>query len=336
MSSRKLPTLAGIEEALEAIRPYVGETPLVRSEMLSRALNAEVWLKNETVSPIASFKLRGALTAVIRAQARGEVSGVVTSSTGNHGQAVAYAARLLGLEADIFLPEIANPLKAAMIEAFGASLHKTGHDIDAAKDRARAFARDRSLLFTDDGDSLDVMEGAGTVGLEVARALDAIDMAFVPLGGGNLVSGSAAALKALQPKARVIAVQAKGAPAMAESFHAREPVERPIDTVADGLVCRVPAALALAAMWALVDDALLMSDDELLSAVHTLLESAHVLVEPAGAAALAGAWARRAELRGRRVVLVLSGANITTAQLERALNLPPFFALADFAAGGGG
>lgn len=324
-----LPTLAGIRAAAEALRPHLAVTPMVRAEVLSRAFHAEVWIKNETITPIASFKLRGALNALIRARAGGHAGGAVTSSSGNHGQGVAYAARLLGVAADIFLPEIANPLKVAMIQAFGGRVHRGGADIDEAKDRAKAFAAERELLFVDDGESLDMMEGAGTVALEAAEALDAIDAVIVPLGGGNLVSGSAAALKALEPAAQVIAVQAKGAPAMVESFHARRVVERGIDTVADGLVCRVPARLALEAMWRLVDDAWLVSDEELLRAVHSMIECVHLLVEPAGAAALAGAWARREAFRDRSVVLIVTGANITGGELERALALPPLVALGD-------
>lgn len=323
------PTLGGIRAAAEALRPYLAPTPLVRSEVLSRAFQAEVWIKNETVTPIASFKLRGALNALLRARARGHTGGAVTSSSGNHGQAVAYAARALGVAADIFLPEVANPLKQAMIEAFGGRVHRGGDDIDAAKARAKAFAAERDLAFVDDGDSLDVMEGAGTVALEVAGAEGHVDALIVPLGGGNLVSGCATALKALRPEAQVIAVQAKGAPAMVESFHARRPIERDIDTVADGLVCRVPAMLALETMWRLVDDAWLVSDEELLRGVHAMAESVHLLVEPAGAAALAGAWARRQAFRGRRIVLIASGANIIGGELERALALPALIALDD-------
>ncbi len=320
-----LPTLAGVSAAQETIRPDVPETPLVRSEILSRALDAEVWLKNETVNPVASFKLRGALNAVLEAKAAAE--GVVTSSTGNHGQGVAYAARLAGLCADIFLPENPNPVKKRMIAAFGATIHEIGYDLDDAKDHAKRFCADHGRAFIDDGESLAVMEGAGTIGLEAAQALADIDAMIVPMGSGTAVSGCAAAVKGLHARAKVFAVQSTASPAMAESFHARKPVERPADTLADGLVCRVPAALALAAMKALVDDAWLVSDEALLAGVHTLAECAHVLVEPAGAAALAGAWAHRDELKGGRIVLVLTGANITAELMRRALALTPFFTL---------
>ncbi|MDX1422343.1 MAG: pyridoxal-phosphate dependent enzyme [Kiloniellales bacterium] len=322
-----LPTLAGIEEAEARIRPHLPETPLVRSEILSRALGADVWLKLETVTPIASFKLRGALAAISRAREHGGIAAACTSSTGNHGQGVAYAARLLGLAADIFLPAAPNPVKRAMIEAFGGVTHAVGHDLDAAKAEAIAYAADAGTLFVDDGESLDLMEGAGTVGLEAARALPEIDAVFVPMGSGTLATGVATAVKGLQPGAKAIAVQAKGAPAMVESFHAGRAIERPAESTADGLICRVPAARALAGLLATVDDAMTCSDAQLLAGVRTLADCAHVLVEPAGAAGLAAAWAGRGALAGKRIVLVLTGANITEEQLAAALAQPPLFTL---------
>ncbi|MFQ5761199.1 MAG: threonine/serine dehydratase, partial [Acidiferrobacterales bacterium] len=258
------PTLTGIREAVERLRPYLPATPLMRSDILSRALDAEVWLKNETITPIASFKFRGALNAMIKAKAKG-TSGAVTSSTGNHGQGVAYAARVLDLRADIFLPSPANPVKATMIKMFGGTLHEIGDDIDEAKDAACQFAEDHGGLFLDDGEDVDIMEGAGTVGLEVAEALSDIDLLVVPLGGGNLTAGCATALKGVQPDARIISVQAKGSPAVTHSFHARKIIEHPIDTLADGLVTRVPPTLALNVLWDLLDDAWLASDERLLA-----------------------------------------------------------------------
>jgi threonine dehydratase len=327
----RLPDLAGIEAAARAIAPHMAPTPLIRSEILSRVFKGEVWLKNETTTPIASFKLRGALASLIRARERDGIASAVTSSTGNHGQGVAYAGRLLGIPADIFLPAESNPVKAAMIEAFGGRLHKIGADLDEAKDAAKAHAAASGGYFVDDGDDPDLMEGAGTCGLEIARALQGIDAVFVPLGGGNFVSGLATAIKGVQPDARAIAVQAKGSPAMVESFHAKRPVERPCDTIADGLVTRVPPGLAFRAMLRVTDDAMLVGDEALLAGMHALMESAHVLVEPAGAAALAGAWERRDELGGKRVVIVLSGANATTGLIEQALATRPLFALEDAA-----
>jgi threonine dehydratase len=263
------------------------------------------------------------MTAIYRARETSEVSGAVTSSTGNHGQGVAWAARSLGIPSHIFLPENPNPVKRRMIEVFGGTVHLVGRDIDEAKDEAEEFAAAERMLFVDDGESPDMMEGAGTVGLEVVDRLDGIDQVYVPMGSGTLVVGVAAAVKARQPNARVIAVQAKGSPAMVESFHAHRAIELPIDTVADGLACRVPARQALEGLWRFVDDAMVVAEEALLAGVRTLIESAHVLTEPSGAAALAAAWDRREDVRGSTMVLILSGANITPPALGRALEGPP-------------
>jgi threonine dehydratase len=315
-----LPTLAGIEAAASLLGDRFPETPMVRSELLSEALEADVWLKNETVSPVASFKWRGAMTAIGRASRSGSPRAAVTSSTGNHGQGVAWAAREVRLPAHIFLPERPNPIKRRMIEAFGGTVHIEGRDIDEAKEAAQAFADREGFLFVDDGESLDMMEGAGTIGLEIARRLSDLDAVFAPLASGTLVVGTAAGVKALQSQARVIAVQAKGSRAMVESFHARRPIELPVETVAEGLACRVPARRALEGLWALVDNAMAVSDETLLAGVRSLVEMSHVLVEPAGAAALAGAWERREEARGRRIALILSGANISPPTLHQAMD----------------
>ncbi len=218
-------------------------------------------------------------------------------------------------------------MKQAKIEAFGGRVHAVGHDLDAAKAAAIAYAASNGALFVDDGESLDLMEGAGTLGLEAARALPEIDAIFVPMGSGTLATGVATAAKALQPEVKVIAVQAKGAPAMVDSFHAGRAIERPAKSTADGLICRVPAERALAGLLANVDDAMTRSDEQLLAGVRTLIECAHVLVEPAAAAGLAAAYAGRGALTGKRIVLILTGANITADQLAAALSGEPLVTL---------
>ncbi|HUR81653.1 MAG TPA: pyridoxal-phosphate dependent enzyme [Thermoanaerobaculia bacterium] len=289
-----------VARAAERLAPYAAPTPLVQSLLLSRELDCELWVKNETVSPIASFKWRGALNAIL-----GSHAPVVTSSTVNHGQGVAWAARVAGVAAHVFLPRGANPIKRAKIELLGATIHDAGDDLDDAKAQALAFARGQGLRFIDDGESAAVIAGAGTVGFEIARQLRDIDVVYVPMGSGSLASGVAMAM----PGARVIAVQAKGSPAMVESFHARRAIERPIDTIADGLVCRVPAQLALDALIAHVADAVTCSDEELLTAARRMILGAHILVEPSGAAGLAAAL--RDDVRGKRVVVIATGSNIT-------------------------
>jgi threonine dehydratase len=301
-----------IAAAADRLAPYASPTPLVRAPLLSRELECELWVKNETVSPIASFKWRGALNDLLRDPSP---RGVVTSSTGNHGQGVAWAARVAGTPAHIFLPLGANPTKRAKIELLGATIHDIGHDLDAAKEVAIAFAREQALRFIDDGESEGVIEGAGTMGLEIARDLDRIDVLYVPMGSGSLASGVAMAVRQRHPQVRIVAVQSSGAPAMVESFHARRAIERPAQTVADGLICRVPAELALDALLRSVDDAVAIPDAELMAAVRVMALRAHLLVEPSGAAGLAAAM--RDDVRGKIVVVIATGSNITEELFAR-------------------
>jgi threonine dehydratase len=297
--------------AAERLAPYGGPTPLVRALLLSDQLGCDLWVKNETVSPIASFKWRGALNDLLREPG----SSVVTSSTGNHGQGVAWAARVTGAVAHVFLPRGANPTKRAKIALLGATIHDGGADLDEAKELALNFARGEGLRFIDDGESEGVIEGAGTVGLEIARELERIDVVFVPMGSGSLGAGVAAAIKERHPQTRVIAVQSQGSPAMVESFHARRAIQRPIDTIADGLVCRVPAQFALDALLQSVDDAVVVPDEALLDAARAMILGAHVLVEPSGAAGLAAAM--RSDVQGKSVVVIATGANITAESFAR-------------------
>lgn len=320
-----------IRAAAERLAPYAPPTPLVRALLLSHDLGCDVFVKNETVSPVASFKWRGALNAILRERP----AGVVTSSTGNHGQGVAWAAGVAQIPAHVFLPEHPNPTKRAKIALLGATIHEIGHDLDAAKEVAIAFAKREGLAFIDDGESEAVIEGAGTIGLQIAEQLvgqtllsirpssvpstrtdrgvrptdrSVCPTVFVPMGSGSLASGIAIGIKDRLPDARVVAVQASGSPAMVESFHARKAIERPAKTVADGLICRVPAQLALDALIAHVDDAVTVTDEELVVAARMMALRAHVLVEPSGAASLAAAL--HEDLRGKTVVLIATGANV--------------------------
>jgi threonine dehydratase len=194
-------------------------------------------------------------------------------------------------------------------------MHTSGADIDEAKSEARVFARRHGYAFVDDGESLGVIEGAGTIGLEIAQQLQDVDSVFIPMGSGSLGGGCGCAIKAISPKTRVICVQSRGSRAMAESFRQRRPIELPINTtIADGLVCRKPADLALRSLLAFVDDVSIVDDSQILSAVGDLLVTCGLPAEPSGAAALAAMRNRRPEIIGKRVVIVVTGANIQQSQ----------------------
>jgi threonine dehydratase len=314
-----IPSPENVIEAEERIRPYIAPTPIWSSPALSELLRADVWIKGEFASVLSSFKLRGALNHLL-ADPVGK--NACTSSTGNHGQAVAYAARLLGRNADIFLPDGCPETKRAAIASLGARLHIWGADLDDAKQAAKTFAATRDVSFVDDGESPHVIAGAGTLGLEIGRALPRTEYVFAPTGSACLASGTALGLRAADSPARVIAVQSAQTPCMVRSFHARKPIEHPVTTICDCLNQRIPPKLALAAMLAHVSDALEVDDQDCLSAMHTALAQAHVLVEPGTAAALAGAWARRTAIHGSTVVLIFSGANVDITMVRRALGSP--------------
>ena len=321
---KNLPTLEGIKNARKNISPFILETPLVYSDILSNSLGIEIWLKNETVSPIASFKLRGALNHLIEAKKTKIIKAAVATSTGNHGQGVAYASKLLNIPGHIFLPENPNQLKKMMIETFHGIIHEYGYDYDEAKLKAEDFSKENGYEHVNEDKSLSLICGAGTIGLEIVEKLKDIDYLIAGMGSGALVSGSAAALKSIQPNAKVIAVSPSGSPSMVESFFARKPIEKPINTIADGIVCRIPGELTLSLVLKYVDDACLVSDEDILRAVHTLIVYSHILVEPSGAASLAALYLNKEKLKGKKVVLIISGANISREQIEAAFQREPF------------
>lgn len=316
----QLPTPDDVLSAADRIRPHVPVSPLFLSPGLSELLAAEVWIKADCVSVLSAFKLRGALNHLLAAP---PADAAVTSSTGNHGQGVAYAARLLGRRADVFVPETSPDNKREAIRRFGATLHVHGRDLDDAKAEARRFAEARGLPFVDDGESAHVIAGAGTIGLEIGRALPDADFVYAPTGAACLASGTALGLKAAGAGTKVIAVQSAQTPCMVRSFHAKRAIEHPVTTICDCLNQRIPPRLSLACMIANVQDAIEVDDGDCLAAMHTALASAHMLIEVGTAACLAGAWLRRKETAGKKIVLLFSGANSDTAMIRRALDTPP-------------
>ncbi|MES5487188.1 pyridoxal-phosphate dependent enzyme [Bradyrhizobium sp. INPA03-11B] len=322
-----LPTIDGVRRALSEIRPFQPETPLVQSVLLSEAFGAEVWLKNETVSPIGCFKLRGALVDLLRATSGKTRRRIVTSSSGNHGQGVAYAGRILGLAVTVFLPSTANAIKRATIYALGAEIRLVPGDSYSVKLEAQRYALDNDCYFVDDGDCINLAEGAGTVGLEIADALESIDAVFLPVGDAALINGAGSALKAICPYVEIIGVQALGAPAYAYSHRSGAAVDYPVKTIADGLATRKPTPSALNGMKAFVDRFVLVEENEMLSAIHSLAIAGHILAEPSGAATLAAAWKDRHQWSGKKIALVVSGSNIEPQVLVQAVQATPLWPL---------
>ncbi len=312
-------TFAQVEDARRVLRAYLTPSRLVPAEALARRVGVPVFLKLETDLPTGSFKPRGALYALWTRQQRGRVTEVVAASTGNHGAAVAYAARQLGVPATIFLPRNPNPVKRARIDALGARVVEHGADLADAAQAARAHAAATGAYLLDDATDPDLPAGTATIVCEIVEQAPEAAVLYVPMGDTALVRGVALAAKHLRPQIRVIGVQAAGAPAYVLSWRAGRPAPTATcATIADGLATRTPVAANVEAIRRLVDDVRLVSDQALLEAIRVLLLDEHVVAEPAGAAATAALLAEDTP-PSAPVVLLVTGANLAPDVLRRAV-----------------
>ena len=311
-------TLADIERARERIADHLRVTPLVESRWLSDAATAEVRLKLESTQVSNSFKVRGALNAIVRMREEGQaISRVVTASAGNHGRAIAWAAGRASLPATIFTPRAAPESKLEAIRRSGADLRAECNDYEDAERRAVAFARDHGATFISAYNHEDVIAGGGTVGLEILEAWPDVSTVIVPVGGGGLISGIAIAVKAMRPSTEVVGVEAESSPAFTAARQAGRVVSIDVKpTIADGLGGNVePDTLTWIYIRDLVDRIVTVSEDDLRGAIRGLLAHDHLVAEGAGAAGVAAVASRRAEVDGRRCAVVVSGANIDLAKL---------------------
>jgi threonine dehydratase len=311
--------MTDVAEARRFLEKYLTPTRLVRAESLSDVSGAHVSLKLEIENPTATFKVRGALNAVGRTLQQSRVEGVVTSSTGNHGAAIAYAAREMNLRARIYLPENPNPVKRDRITKLGAEIAEVGRDLEESRKHAENFSKERGWPLIVDIDDPDIAAGAATIACEILEREPATDVVFVPVGDSNLIRGTAFAVKQIRPAVRVIGVQAEAAPAYYLSWkrHRSESTETAV-TIADGLSTRTTTEDNVRQLVELVDDVRLVTDEEMLRAITWLLVNEHTVAEPAGAAATAALLKSGKEFAGKNVVLLVTGANIAPGILRRA------------------
>ena len=314
------PTILDIYEARRRLSPFLRSTPLVHSEWLSGLTGADVHLKVESIQPTHSFKIRGALNALLklasdpRARHRGET--IVTASAGNHGRAVAMAAAQLGLRAVVFTPSTAPETKKAAIRRHGAQLRDDAADYDAAEREARRYAASEGAIYLSPYNHEDVIAGAGTVALEVIERLPAFDAIVVPLGGGGLASGIAIATKAAAPGVTVVGVEVAASTAFATSL-ARGTISEitPRPSLADGLAGNLePDSITFDLVRRHVDRVVSVSELELTRAIQGLAAHEHLIAEGAGATATAAVLAGRAVDARQRAVVMLTGANIDWAR----------------------
>lgn len=317
------PTLNDVYRARQVISRYLPRTPLVPAAALSKLLGCEVFLKLENCQPIGAFKVRGGLYLMSRLPEDQRSRGVITASTGNHGQSIAYAARTFGIRAIIGAPAQANPFKVQAMRDLGAEVVLTGRDFDEARLWVEAEAEGKGYRYIHSANEPDLIAGVGTVSLEVVEDLPDVDVIIVPIGAGSGACGHCLVAKAINPRVQAIGVQAERAPAVTLSWREKRMIStETADTFAEGVMTRVPFELTMGILWAGIDDILLVSEEELRRAIILLLEKAHQVAEGAGAAPLAAALKIRERLAGKKVVLVVSGGNITLEQLTRALTDP--------------
>ncbi len=316
-----IPTLRDVYEAKKTIAPHLSRTPLHYSPGLSQTLEAEVYLKHDEYQPLGSFKERGGINFLAHLSQEERERGVITASTGNHGQSIASACRLFGVRALIALPENANPLKVAAMRSLGAELIFHGANFDEARAYSERLAAEEGYRYIHPANEPLLIAGVATQTLEVIEDLPDVEVIVLPLGGGSSAAGACVVAKAVDPGIQVVAVQSEAAPGGYLSWKRGEPVEAQMETFAEGLATSAGYELPQAILRQHLDEFVLVSDDDIRRAKGLLIEKAHTLAEGAGAAALAGAVKRPDLVVGKKVSLTVSGGNTTLEQLLEAIKV---------------
>ena len=321
LSRRSLPTVADIEAAEASLRKYIPVTPLEYSKGISELTGRETYLKLETFHPTRVFKIRGAINKLLSLSDAERSRGVCTASSGNHGFAISYAAKLFGVKACVCVPDNVNPQKLRAIEEQGAEVVRYGRGYDETYVNGVATAKKRNLTFIHAFDDPAIIAGQGTCGLEISRQLPDLSAAVVAIGGGGLISGIALYLKETVPGVRVYGAETSAIPSMYESIKVGRPVRvDPGTTIADGMQAAIPGELTFQACSRYLDKIGLVGDSDIEEAILDLLTIARVLAEPAGAAPLAAVKTSLRDEPGGKTVLVVSGGNISLGLLGRLLS----------------
>ena len=318
MNNKSMPTLHDVIAARPNVYRYLQPTPLHHYPGLSELVGAEVWVKHENHQPVGAFKVRGGVNLAAHLSQAERQAGLFTASTGNHGQSIAFAAKVLGIKATIAVPEGANPGKVASMRSLGAEVVVHGPDFDTAREWVMAQAEEKHGRFVGPTEEL-LIQGVGTYTLEIMEALPDVDTIIVPVGAGSGACGTSIVAKSINPNVQVIAAQSAQAPAMQRSWQAGELLSAEMNTFAEGVATRVPFANTQRIMRKYLDDFVLVDDDDIKQAVVLLLEHTRNLAEGAGAIPLAAALHLKERLTGQKVVLILSGGNLSLEKLKGIL-----------------
>ena len=319
--SRDLP-LKEIELAAKRLENTIHRTKIEKSTTFSNMSGADVYLKYENQQKTGSFKIRGASNKIAALVERGELKAAVASSAGNHAQGTAYASHVNGIPATIVMPKSTPIAKAAATEGYGAKVVLHGDCYDDAYNKAVEIAEKEGATFIHPYDDLEVMAGQGTIGIEILEDLPTVDMVLVPAGGGGLLAGVAACIKQINPRVKIIGVQAEGAPAISNSFKNKKySTTETVSTIADGIAVKMPGKKTVELINKYADDVVTVSDAEISAAILFLLERTKQVVEPAGATPLAAVLNGKVDVKGKKVVCVLSGGNIDVSFIQRIIDL---------------
>ncbi|MDG7016474.1 MAG: threonine/serine dehydratase [Nitrososphaerota archaeon] len=314
---REPPDLGDIVEARKRVEGVASRTPLVESPALSKRFGRKVFLKLECFQPIRVFKIRGAYNKV--SQVRSDY--VVAASSGNHGMAVAYSARILKKRCTVVVPETAVQEKVSAIAEYGAEVVKFGRSSAEREARAREIAGANGAEFVHPYDDPDVIAGQGTCGLEIVEQLADLDSVIVPVGGGGLISGTAIAVKSSKKQVGVFGVEPQGGAKLAAALKAGRRVTIDSHSIADGLIPSSVGELAFEVCKRLVDGVYSVSEEQIVEATRMMLHEAHYVVEPSGAAPVAALMAgKNLERLGERVVLIVSGGNVSLDLLRKIIS----------------
>jgi len=322
-----IPTLSDIYSARPHVYAALRATPLMRHPLLCDALGTDVFVKHENHQVTGAFKVRGGLNLVARLSSDERARGVITATTGNHGQSIAFACRRAGVPCTIVVPLGNNPEKNAAMRAWGANLVEHGRDFDEAREEVERLSSRGGLRYVHSANEPSLIAGVGTCALEIFDDLPDVDVVFVPIGGGSGACGLVTVRNGLESRARIVGVQAAGADAFARSWQTGQRVTRErTDTFAEGLATRVTFDLP----WSIlapaeggargIDEVVTVTDGELERALLLALETTHNLAEGAGVAAIAAAMGQRGALAGLKVVCVMSGGNLAGATLRKVVS----------------
>ena len=313
------PVYQDVLDALVRIRPHLPATPFHEIPPLSEKFGCRFFLKFESMQPIGAFKVRGGVNLVSQLAEDERARGLITASPGNHGGSIAWAARVFGVRATVAAPEGSNPDKLAAIRCMGAEVAIHGKDFDEAREWCEARAGETGMRYVHSANEPALIAGVGTAALECFEQEPGIDVFIVPVGGGSGAAGAALAAKECNPRVHIVGVQAERAPAVYQSFQVGKMIPHPLAaTFADGLATRVPFELTFSMMRRLVDEIVLVSEEEMCEAVRLLVSEVRMIAEGAGAAPTAAA--AKMDLRGKTVVAMLSGRNLTAAHLQTILS----------------